>query len=173
MNAWVLLLVLVSNIALAQEKGRPMSEMRGDCSAFKMNLTQELALWKENGLRAKSGESLPVSKRLNLALSPTNAVKFITPPGKTFPVEGQTYAGVYSFETTEGGIYRVSAGAKVWFDVVHPSTKKPIDSSEFEMQTGCDQIFKVVTFELQPKTRYALQVSSSAQPGASFLISKP
>lgn len=105
-----------------------------------------------------------------LALRPQGDVKFPAPPEKSFPVEGGANGGVSGFESPKSGRVRVAAGSKIWFDVVDRETKKPVEARAFEMQTGCDKIFKVVEFELRARRGYVLQVSSGGAKTAEFLI---
>lgn len=168
MRVVLLLLMITSVAAHAAEMSRPMSEMHGGCKDFKLNLTNELKAWQEPAVKAQA--EIPNGKKAELALLKQEKVTFLKAPGKSFPVKGESFGGVFPFQVQKAGKYRISAGSKIWFDVVEVSTKKFVDASEFEMQTGCDKIFKTVVFELAANTKYALQLSSNAKPSAEFLI---
>lgn len=150
---------LVSFVAQA-ETSRPMDEMHGDCRHFAVDLTKEFALWSQPGVATGAGvTNVPLAKKLSLSLVDQKSVKFMVPLAKTFPTR-KPRGGLFSFEVPASGSYRVSAGSKIWFDVVDVGAGKAVEASSFEMQTRCKTIFKTVAYELSAGRRYALQVSS-------------
>ncbi len=163
----------LSVAAVASEKSRPMSEMHGDCSAYKTDLSREFSIWKENAvvIPAKSLIALQYSKKISLSLSKKGEVAFIFPPEKSFPINGPSFGGVFQLTSPKNGKLRISSESKVWFDLVDNEKKEIVQSSEFEMQTGCDKIFKAVTFQVREKSSYSLQVSSASEPNAIFIFS--
>jgi hypothetical protein len=164
--------IVLSSNAYAKGKSRPMSEMHGTCSEFKMNLKKELKAWQEPITQVKNGDSMHLEKKLDLSLVPSTQVQFLAPPAKKFPMKTQSHGGLFKFKVPEDGVYRVAAGTRVWFDVVDVNAKTLVDEVEFEMQSKCDKIFKVVTFNLKQNAEYALQVDSSANDSTLFLVSK-
>ncbi len=171
MKQVLLFLMMTSALnAVANEKIRPMSQMHGTCLDYQLNLSQEFKLWKESPLNVSPSGNLPMKKHLRLLLDKQERFEFLVPPEKLFPVKGQSFGGVFYFQAPKGGRIRISAGSKVWTDVIDVNAKKTLGAVEFEMQTGCDRIFKAVIFELAEKTYYALQINGSAKPTVDFLI---
>lgn len=170
MNAIALLLVL-STLSPA-ESHRPMSEMKGDCSQFALDLSAELRAWSEPVAKMQSGAEVPFSRRMRLSLAPAGKVEFIVKPAKEFKGGGASHGGVASFTANESGTWRVSLGSKVWLDLVDTEAKAAVPADHFEMQTKCDRIFKVVEFTLKKGQRYALQLSSSREPVVDVLLSR-
>ena len=156
--------------ASAQEKSRPMSEMHGNCSSYKTNLAREFSLWKNNASGQNVDKPLEFSKKMSLLLAKQADLKFVVPPEKAFPIKGHSYGGLFQLTSPKNGILRISSGSKAWFDLIDNSTKQIVQSSEFEMQTNCDKIFKTVSFQLKNQNNYTLQVSSSKDPTAVFLL---
>ncbi len=158
----------------AKEMSRPMKDMNGDCSNYKINLSKEFAEWDKAGLTVASSASevLPVGKKMNLQLAEKDQVKFLSEPEKVIPVKGKNHSGVFNLKIPKAGAYRVAAGSKLWFDLVDKESKQKVSSSAFEMQTKCDKILKVVTFNLQPDKDYLLQISGSNKEAVSLIISK-
>jgi len=170
MGAVLMFVMILSREVFAAEKSRPMGEMHRSCLDFKLNLSQEFKIWKERPLKAHSAEEFLTQKRTQLSLVKQEQIRFLKTPEKLFPVKGESYGGVFYFQVPKSGKFRISAGSKVWSDVVEVDTNKIIEAAEFEMQTGCDRIFKTVIFDLTAKTKYALQVNSSVKPAVDFLI---
>lgn len=154
--------------ASAKEKARSMDDMHGDCSNYQMKLGKEIEMWSLPPVISE--KEIKFDKLHSLKLKPQNQIKFAVTPEKFFSKDDSKYAGVFSFKVPSDGIYKVSSGSKVWFDVASEKSKKLIPSIEFEMQTKCPTIFKVVTFELQKDVDYSLQINSSPVPANLFLI---
>ncbi len=165
-------IALLPGLSTAEEKSRPMSEMHGNCSNYKTDLKQAFKIWNEPSVMISSAESknLPFAKRLSLKLTKDSQLKFVHQPEKSFPVSGERYGGIFKFRSSTSRTIQVMAGSKLWFDVIDASSKKPLASSEFEMQTGCHTIFKTVSFPVDTNTEYFLQVSSSSKNTSDFLI---
>ena len=159
---------------------RPFEEMKGDCKNFALNLGKELTSWANDPQELKGVSNLssdtpmllPMNKRVNIALAKESEVQWMQKPKKTFKKSGARYGGMVPFLTAKKGVYRLSAGDKVWIDVIDFQTKKVVRSTRFEMQTQCDQIFKVVEYEFAANSKYVLQVSSSDKQSQSFLLSR-
>lgn len=154
------------------EMSRPMNEMHGDCSNYEMNVNKEMALWDENAtaIPAESQASLPLSKRVSLSLTKQGLIHLVHDPAKSFPVNGQAYAGVFRVRASKTGTLKIAAGQKLWFDLVDESSKKIVAATNFEMQTNCKKIFKAVEFSVSNNRTYFLQVTSSNSPSADFLL---
>jgi hypothetical protein len=160
------------------EKHRPFSEMKGGCGSYAMPLQREFELWAKASKKVKSANAetpsilLPTENRVFLELIQQPKVRFITKPEKSFLEESKAYGGMVQFQVESDGLYRVSLGSRVWFDIVDPKSKHVLDSVRFEMQTQCDQIVKVIEFDLKANKTYILQISSSPKNVASVLITQ-
>ncbi len=170
---WIIGLLLMASSTLGAEKSRPMDQMHGDCGEYETPIQEELSAWDRGTTKisANDAQPLPLLKRVSLALNESEQVKFLQKPEKTFPVTGKSYAGIFTLSPGKKGNLRIAAGAKLWFDLVDKGSSKVIEAAEFEMQTGCSKIFKVVTFPVEGGRGYALQVSSSKTPQAEFIFS--
>lgn len=162
--------LLLSSNGNAAEMSRPMSEMHGDCSNYKLNVKTALAAWEMPATSVTAKTAIPFSKRASLQLTERAAVQFIQKPEKEFTAGGKEFGGLFTFRTGKEKSLSVAAGSKVWFDVVDNATKKIVPAQEFEMQTGCDKVLKFVKYTVTPNTEYTLQVSSSKNPQADFAI---
>ena len=170
MNLALSILFIVS--AAVAETSRPMSEMHGDCSHYAVNLSKEIGLWSQQAVQVKSQVgAVPIAMKLELTLVNQKEVKYTVPPAKTFPTK-EPRGGIFSFEVPESGQYRVSAGSKIWYDVVDVAAKKIVQATSFEMQTQCKTIFKTVAYELVAGRKYQLQVSSSDAAVALMMVTQ-
>jgi hypothetical protein len=66
------------------------------------------------------------------------------------------------------GTYRVSAGSRVWIDVVEGT--RPVPSAKFEGHSGCAKVHKTVAFPLKASLAYLVQISGSEKAGVSILL---
>lgn len=154
---------------------RSMDAMHGDCADYGWNMTHELERWQHPGAAirasATTGEAprLKLDDRLALTLMPHAAVRFVVPPGKDLGSTGK-FSGLLAFTPPADGVYRVSAGASVWIDVVAGGRSVP--SERFEMQTGCHSIFKSIAFTLRGGEQVVLQVSGSGLPDVGLLVTR-
>lgn len=83
--------------------------------------------------------------------------------GVTLPVPNDrakagSNAGVYGFDVTAAGRYRVTLGAAAWIDVI--AAGKPVTSAAHAHGPACSPIRKMVDFDLVPG-HYLLQLSGS------------
>lgn len=146
---------------------RPMDQMHGDCGAFAMDVSREVALWASGSLDAGtagaesgSGPMLAPGVLAHVALQPQSAVTFAVAPGQDRGAADH-YAGHLRLTIPEAGLWRVAASNGLWFDAV--SGGAIVDSSTFEMQTGCAGPFKVVVFDL-PAGEVDFQFNGSPSP---------
>jgi hypothetical protein len=157
----------------ATEAVRPVAEMKGDCAAYKIPLTQEFKDWELGPTslatdEGKKGTILPLGKRLKLMLEPAGKVKFAKPPEKG----GRAgYGAIVPLRVANTGEYRISLGERAWVDVVEKEGNR-LEAASFEMQTGCDKIRKVVTYKLNGGRDYLLQVAGARGDSAELMISK-
>lgn len=119
-KTWVMICLLVAAPLIARgiEKSRPMSEMHGDCSSYKTDLHEELAAWERPSLSISANDriSLPLLRKVSLALQESQKVNLPQKPEKSFPVNGQSFAGVFPPRFAKSGFVRVAAGQ----DLVRP-----------------------------------------------------
>ncbi|MBN8294832.1 hypothetical protein JI664_22870 [Rhodobacter sp. NTK016B] len=143
---------------------RPFAQMRGDCSAFAMDVSQEAALWADAptatvsaSARASAARSVAPGVLASLTLRPQGEVSFPVPPGQDRNGPDR-FAGHVTVTIPESGLWRVAASNSLWFDAV--SEGAILETGAFEMQTGCATPFKVVVFDLQAG-EVALQFNGS------------
>lgn len=153
--------------------------MQGDCKNFSIPMQAEFSAWKQDAHTMPSGKTitdnlpkLALNTKTSVLLNPQSTVQFIATPQKSFSATSNPFAGIIAFNVPTNGIYRISAGDRIWFDVVDAQSKQIVATDKFEMQTHCDKIFKVVVFDLKADTNYILQISSSAKSQTNFLLTK-
>lgn len=154
------------------EQSRPMGEMHGGCANYKMDLAREFKIWNEpvEKIPFSFKKEIPWAKKIELELKNQSEVNLVLKPEKSFRDENESYAGVFKLKSRESLHLIVGAGSKVWFDVIDQVTMKPLAAVEFEMQTGCEKVFKAVKFTIDKNRGYLLQVSSSKTPRQEFVI---
>ncbi|MGE4133947.1 MAG: hypothetical protein AB7F86_20085 [Bdellovibrionales bacterium] len=174
-----LVLLALPSWAMVKEKAdhRPMDEMQGNCENFAMDLSGEMRAWEAPAIPLEAGRDLtsrtPLStnKRIAFKLHPNKETKFLVKPEKSFPTKSP-YAGIGLFRPMDTGIYRVSLGQKVWFDLIDKRTGEVVPAKKFEMQTKCDKVFKAVEYVLQADKDYFVQVSSSPKPTVDLIFKR-
>lgn len=154
---------------------RPFEQMRGTCADFQWNLAREFSLWSGAATRidgaAKPIDAPPAAldRRHDVGLLPTPSVTFPLPPQQVRGEPGR-YSGLVSFTVPADGRYRVSAGNSLWYDVV--AGGRFVESTAFEMQTGCGTIFKSVLFDLKAGEPLLLQFNGSPTETVGLLITR-
>ncbi len=144
---------------------RPMHEMKGDCANFAWPMAKEFAAWALSGDRVAAAKSsaaaipsIPVGVRRDIELLPHAEVQFAAPPQQDRGGPDK-FSGLVRIQVERPGLYRVSAGNGLWLDLVEGG--KVVPSAAFEMQTGCDRIFKSVAYRLDKPGLLLLQLSGS------------
>ena len=139
------------------------AEMHGDCGAFKTNIQQELKVWNAVGipLKAERRPKLPSGTKLQLTLQPQSALTFPVPPSRQPGGKGPAFGGVFTFKPVTNGAHQVALGKRAWLDVVDADTNKIVESEAFDMQTKCDKMVKVITYNLAAGKDYWFQINSS------------
>jgi hypothetical protein len=164
-------LVLIFNSAQA---ARPMTEMQGDCSDYQLDLKSELTLWAESpfelraGLTADSAGPLELAKRSTVTLDLETQLRKVVTPEK--PSAKGSFAGIVRFRPQVKGNYRIAAGSRLWIELVSAKTRKKIESNDFEMQTKCQTISKVVLYPLEAGENYWLQITGSDRRKVDLLV---
>ena len=139
-------------------------------AVWEMDMYVELALWQRPPQAIDTSRFdglLPLSVRLDLELQPDGRLHFLVAPRRA--AKPGSFGALPSFAVPADGHYRVSAGSPIWLDVVNSATGENVKSSSFEMQAH-SVLRKCVVFPLKAGVRYTLQISGSAQPSASVLI---
>ena len=168
----VTLVGLAAFLAAAAEAGQAGRGMEGGCEAYAWDMRREMAAWDQGGttlaaLAAGSPEAaaVPLGRRLDVKLLPVGDVRFAAAPERK-PEAG--YAGLVPVSVPADGTYRVSAGSRVWLDVVAQGQRIP--SAKFEGHGGCAKVHKSVAFALKAGTRYLVQVSASEKAEVSLMV---
>jgi hypothetical protein len=108
---------------------------------------------------------IAIGKGTGLMLHPVEDWIYSPAPGRA-PKPG-TFGGVYQFNVTTAGTYRIALDVGAWIDVVHDG--KIIDSVTHTEGTRCSGIRKIVDFSLAPG-RYTLQLSGAKDAPMRVLI---
>ena len=144
-----------------------MSEMHGGCSDFAWDLSEEFRALEAGPrlFRAAADPATLDQSRLELAgayrvrLHPVGSVRFAREPERDW-AGGGGFAGSVAFRASDTGAYRVSAGRKVWIDAVSGGAFVTPDA--FEMQSGCDSLFKSVAFSFDAGREVVLQLNGES-----------
>ena len=144
------------------------------CDTYTWNMAREFQLltatpWSLQALRTPDDDArwTPLDRRLEVMLAPATEVELLAPPQHTEDAV-QGHAGLMLLLVPRPSSYRISSNQRVWIEVIGP--QGPVQSTRFEMRTGCEKLVKSVVFPLQPDTRYWLQVSGSPVPDPVLLI---
>ncbi|HCX67431.1 hypothetical protein [Parvibaculum sp.] len=163
-------------VALADERElqpRPMEEMHGDCSNFHWDMSQEFEVWKEKAAEITAGKSaeeppaLALSTRYTVTLAPHEDVAFVVAPEKDRGGSDK-FSGLLRVEIPEDGLYRISASNGLWIDALVDG--KTVKSNSFEMQTGCDTIFKSVAYSFTGGEIVTFQLNGSRSPQVDIAV---
>ncbi len=139
------------------------SGMDGGCGSFKADITKEMNIWNSDPVTSTSGErtTLPLAKKIKFGLRPHSAVEFPVAPEKILNKEKTGFSGVFYFTPTVSGVYQVALGKRAWLDIVESDAKKIVKAGQFEMQTKCDKLVKVMSYQLSGGKAYVVQINSS------------
>ena len=124
---------------------------------WKQDMQTEFAAWRATPVAidlAHFRDELPLGVRIDLALRPNAELKFLVAPRRAPAPD--SFGGMPAFQVPQDGLYRVSAGASVWIDVVETVTGQNIQAQSFEEQAKSD-LHKCVVFPL--RTRGALHAA--------------
>lgn len=146
-------------------ESRPMAEMQGDCKSYKFDLSKPLN--NKATPISSIGSSvaymevvdLPLDQWVELLLLEQDQVSFLEKPKKEFKKDG--FGAMAAFKPKKSGKYYIAADNKVWIDFVDGKSKKSVEPAFFEMQPKCENIFKVIGYELKEGERYIVQLSSN------------
>ncbi|QDZ06777.1 hypothetical protein FPZ24_04205 [Sphingomonas panacisoli] len=108
---------------------------------------------------------IAIGKGTGLQLQPVEKVAFAPAPDRA-PKPG-SFGGVYQFNVTTAGTYRIALAAAAWIDVVRDG--KSLESVAHMEGPPCSGIRKIVDFDLTPG-RYVLQLSGAKEAPMRVLI---
>ncbi len=101
------------------------------------------------------------------ALLPTPKVTYALRPEK--PGGSVSSGGLFAFEVSAAGRYRVALGSGAWVDVLQGTSAAV--SVAHGHGPACSTIRKMVDFDLQPG-RYLLQVAGNGTPSLPLMVSR-
>ncbi len=137
---------------------------------WKQDMRAELAAWQATPVAidlAHFRDDLPFGVRVDLTLRPNAGLKFLVMPRRA--PQPDSFGGMPAFQVPRDGLYRVSAGAADWIDVVETATGRNVKAESFEEQAKSD-LHKCVVFPLRSGVRYTLQISGAKAAAASVLL---
>ncbi|MGA2398210.1 MAG: hypothetical protein ABSG30_09150 [Steroidobacteraceae bacterium] len=133
------------------------------CNGYKWDVSTERALFATPAKAAAAGKDLAsatpaVPNQLYaVTLLPVSGVSFPAAPGRTPP--SGSFAGILALTLPAGGKYRIAVDVPLWIDVVGGATVAPV--LDYEGLHECSAPRKVVVFDLQGRTDWALQLSAA------------
>ena len=154
------------------QASRPIDEMRGNCDHYALDVQKELAAMagapQNLTTLTERGAAPPISpnrQTLLVTLHHREAVTLVATPKLSSP-----NAGLVALSVPEDGLYRISAGAAVWIEVVHGQVR--VEPTQFEMQTGCATLFKTIQYRLKKGVGYWIELSGNMTAVTLFLSSE-
>lgn len=136
------------------------------CKDFKWDVSREQALFAGKALEIKAGSEvakapqLQVEQLYDVGLVAQEQVKFAAVPGKKMISDGAS-AGLMRVQVAKAGTYRVSVSHAFWIDVVDGG--KVLGSLDFSGSHDCDQLRKVVAYDLPEGVELIIQLSGNVE----------
>ena len=158
----LLLPMLALTLVLFSET-RPSYAQTDPCSGYKWDVSAERALFAMPAKAAAAGKdrtsAAPVvpNQFYAVTLVPVSGMSFPATPGRTPP--SGSFAGIVALTVPAGGKYRIAVDVPLWIDVVGGATVAPV--LDYEGLHECSAPRKVVVFDLQGRTDWALQLSAA------------
>lgn len=155
---WIAALALLSLGAT-----RPSRAETDPCSGYKWDVSAERALFATPAKAAAAGKDLASATRTlpnqfyAVTLLPMSGVSFPAAPGRTPP--SGSFAGILALTLPGPGKYRIAVDVPLWIDVVGGAALAPV--LDYEGQHECSAPRKVVVFDLEGRTDWALQLSAA------------
>lgn len=157
-------------VTVMAQTSRPIEEMRGNCDDYALDVRSELAAMKGTPRKLSALTSRvtappisPMGQSLLVTLHHAEQVTHAVTPRRS-----GSYAGLLAFSVPADGDYRVSAGSALWIEVVEGHSR--LEPIQFEMQMGCDKLFKTVQYRLTKDVGYWLELSGNTAT-ASIVLS--
>ena len=133
------------------------------CQGFSWDVTRERSLFAGKGEAATAGRDSGAAPTLMpatlyaLQLKPVGQVHFVATPGRKGPEDA--FAGLAMLQIPTAGLYRISADAPVWIDVVADGGLMVV--KDFQGAHDCTAPRKILVFEFPVPRQVTLQVSSA------------
>ena len=162
----------------AAQEQRPMSQMHGGCDDYAFEMTRSFALWDAGKGAVSAGRNpaqpgaLELDEKVQVELAPMERLSWLVRPPVAKKGFSGAQGGILAFQVNESGLYRLCLSGKIWADVVDVSAAKALDDVQFEMQTRCERIFKVVVFRLEAGKPYHLQLAFSKETKIGVLLTR-
>lgn len=142
------------------------------CRAIAINLPQGMEGWARPAAAAAGANSakatlLAPGSAVHATLLPASGVTYAVRPEK--PGAATSHGGVFAFDVSRAGRYRVALGSGAWIDVLRGTS--PVASATHGHGPACSTIRKMVDFDLTPG-RHLLQIAGS-EPAAVTLMVTP
>jgi hypothetical protein len=159
-------------------RSRPMSEMRGGCENFGLDLRAELARFggPARPIAATPGAPDPAAAPLrpdelaDAALLPFGGYQPLSPPAQSRSAEGR-FGGHLPILLPGAGRWRISAGpGGSWYDLLDAGGTPQADPW-FEMQVGFQSLFKTVVFAVPAGGRFILAINGNRTRQLHILVS--
>jgi hypothetical protein len=154
---------MLSLVLLLFGATRPSRADTDPCSGYKWDVSAERALFAMPAKPAAAGKdrasAAPVAANQFYAVTllPVSEVSFPATPGRTPP--SGSFAGIVALTVPSIGKYRIAVDVPLWIDVVGGATVAPV--LDYEGLHECSAPRKVVVFDLEGRTDWALQLSAA------------
>jgi hypothetical protein len=174
-----ILIALIAALALAAAgaEGMPYShfmvQMEGSCGDFTADVHSELKLMSGQLTSITAGSGVADAAQIqpgvaySVRLLPQEQVHFAVPPAQNRGGEGRS-AGVVTLRDLPAGNWRISTDNPVWLDLIVAG--QLLNSSSFEMKSGCSTILKTVVYAVPGKSPVVIQVNGATQPSVRILV---
>lgn len=159
----VSLLMLGPVRAARAQSGAQPGGQTDPCSAYKWDVSAERALFAKPAKPVAAGKdrasaaTVVPNQLYAVTVLPLTEVSFPATPGRT-PSSG-SFAGILALTLPVPGKYRVATDVPLWIDVGSGAILAPV--LDYEGQHECNAPRKVVVFDLQGRTDWALQLSAA------------
>ena len=135
-------------------------------------LPAELKGWSAlQGVTAGSSMAMPatlaIGRSARATLIPTGDVSYPLAPERA--AEAGSSGGIFAFDVTSAGLYRVALGTAAWVDVL--AGGKTVTSVAHGHGPDCSGVRKYVDFRVQPG-RYLVQVSGNKTPTLTLMVAR-
>jgi hypothetical protein len=129
-------------------------------------LWRSAAIVADSGVAAQDAPRLAIGRLTRLALHPAESVRFVAAPEKERKVDAPQ-AGLAVIEVPRRGIYRLTASAPVWFDLL--AGQERLATEAYGRVGPCGPVHKFVEFRMEPG-RHVLQLSGTADTHVTLAI---
>jgi hypothetical protein len=153
-NMHIALLILISS-AFAGDM------MNGGCQNYKTDVSQELKIWNGKAAPVVAGATVPLQTKVQYLLTEQKTVKFKVTPQKLMNKDGSGFAGTFEFKAEKTGPYQLALGKRAWMELIDAETTKFVEAGSHDMQTKCDKLVKVLSYNLIAGKTYWIQINSS------------